>query len=121
MVESTTEKGRGGEDRAVLRLMREGYEIIGRNVRVARCEVDVIARDGELLCFIEVRLRERIDDALYSVNGKKQARIIRAARAYVANLERATPGREPPRCRFDVVVIAGDRTELVKNAFEATR
>ena len=114
--ESTTVKGRRGEDVAVERLVREGYVVVGRNVRVGRGEIDVVARDGDVLVFVEVRRRERAEDAMMSVDAKKQARITAAAGAYVATLT----DEDVPRCRFDVVVVAGDATELVKNAFLAS-
>lgn len=112
---TTTSKGRAGEDLAVLHLERVGYVIVGRNVRAGGGEIDVVARDGEVLCFVEVRRRKRTDDALASVNGKKQARVVKAAAAYLAGMAGATP-----MCRFDVVVVAGDRVDLVRGAFEAT-
>jgi putative endonuclease len=113
MTETTTAKGRNGEDLAVLHLAREGYVVVGRNVRTAGGELDVVAMDGDVLCFVEVRRRGRIDDALLSIDKKKQARLTRAAGAYLARLPQV------PRCRFDVVVVAGERVRLLRNAFEA--
>lgn len=110
---STTDKGRAGEDRAVQALEREGYVVLARNVRAGRGEIDVVATDGSVLCFVEVRRREKIEDAMASVNGKKQHQVVKAARAYLSKLA------EVPSCRFDVVVVAGDRVELFKAAFEA--
>jgi putative endonuclease len=115
---TTTSKGRAGEDLAVLFLERTGYAIVGRNVRAGGYEIDVIARDGDVLCFVEVRRRKRTDDALASVDGKKQARVARAASAYLA---KSFGPAAMPRCRFDVVVIAANRVDLVRGAFEATR
>lgn len=115
---TTTSKGRAGEDLAVLHLERAGYVVVGRNVRAGGGEIDVIARDGDVLCFVEVRRRKRIDDALSSVNARKQARVAKAAAAFLA--AQARSGVAVPMCRFDVVVIAGDRVDLVRGAFEAT-
>lgn len=113
MRESTTARGRAGEDRAVLHLEREGYVVLARNVRTKGGELDVVAKDGEVLCFIEVRRRDKAEDALLSIDRKKQAQVARAAAAYLGTLSSI------PRCRFDVVVVAGERCDLVRNAFEA--
>lgn len=97
----------------MLHLERQGYVIVGRNVRTKGGELDVVARDGDVLCFIEVRRRDKAEDALFSIDAKKQARVTRAARAYLGTLTSI------PRCRFDVVVVARDRCDLVRGAFEA--
>jgi putative endonuclease len=111
---SPTAKGREGEDIAVALLLREGYRVLERNARAGRFELDVIAMDGEVLCFVEVRRRKSIDDALLSVTRQKQADVTRAAKRWIG--ER----RIQPRCRFDVVVVAGGDARLIRNAFEAT-
>jgi putative endonuclease len=98
----------------VLHLEREGYVVVERNLRCAGAEIDIVAQDGDVLCFIEVRRRARAGDALMSVSETKRARITRAASAY---LQRR---RIAPRCRFDVVAVAGERVHLVRAAFEAT-
>ncbi|HEY4222326.1 MAG TPA: YraN family protein [Myxococcota bacterium] len=113
---TTTAKGRVGEDRAVLALEKAGYQIVGRNVRVGRNELDIVAHDGTYLVFVEVRKRERIEDAMFSIDGKKQAAVIRAATAYLARLAQT---QQVPFCRFDVVVLDAFRVEILKNAFEA--
>lgn len=110
---STTEKGKVGEDLAAAFLQRQGYELVARNVRAAGAEIDIVAREGPLLCFVEVRRRKKILDALVSVDGRKQRRLIRAATAYLARLPAM------PRCRFDVVVVSPDGVQLVRGAFEA--
>ena len=114
MPESTTAKGRAGEDLAALALTRAGYSIIARNTRTEGGEIDVVAYDGEVLCFIEVRRRVRSLAAIESVDARKKARLTRAAEAFLQALEGA-----PPRCRFDVVIVADGRASVIKNAFEA--
>lgn len=111
---TTTAKGRAGEDRAVLHLERAGYVIVGRNVRAGHDEIDVVAKDGDYLCFIEVRRRARTVDAMVSITAAKRARIARCASAYIRNMKPA------PFCRFDVVLVQADGCTLVKGAFEAT-
>ncbi|MBI1948302.1 MAG: YraN family protein [Deltaproteobacteria bacterium] len=110
---STTAKGRAGEDLAVAHLERQGYVVVARNVRAGGGEIDIIAREGTLVCFVEVRRRARVLDALVSVDAKKQRRLVRAATAWLARQ------RELPRCRFDVAVVTPAGIELVRGAFEA--
>ena len=110
---STTAVGAAAEDIAVLALQREGYVIVGRNLRIGRGEIDVLARDGTVLCFVEVRRRKTASEALLSIDARKQARLVRAAQGLVVR-ERIT---EP--CRFDVVVVHGHGSaDIIKAAFE---
>ncbi len=81
--------------------MREGLTIVGRNFRTRFGEIDLIARDGGTLVFVEVRMRRspRYGGGLESITAAKRARMLAAANGYLAML-----GREPA-CRFDVVVM----------------
>lgn len=115
---STTERGARAEAHATRLLVEAGYSIVERNYRCKSGELDVVARDGDVLVFVEVR--SRADDehgsAAETVRWGKQRRVIRAARFYLA--ERA-PAYE--RCRFDVVALTGtpDGVDavLLKDAF----
>jgi putative endonuclease len=111
---STTAKGRSAEERAELFLLARGYEIVERNARSAVGEIDLVAREGGDLVFIEVR--SRADDstggAEETVGPFKQGRVVRAAAAYLS--ERAP---EFQTCRFDVVAITGDDIALFQDAF----
>ena len=109
---TTTVKGRIAEDLAVLHLQRIGYIVHARNVRHGKHEIDVVASDGPVLCFVEVRARKSVDEALSSVSLRKQSHLIACARAYIAQQSVTAP------CRFDVVTVVGARVELVKAAFE---
>lgn len=116
--ESTVARGRIAEERAAAFLVREGYVIVERNVRFRGGEIDVVAKDGDTLCFVEVRSRttDQFGGAGATVDAKKQARITRAATFYLARLETAAP-----RCRFDVVTLDGQddapSIALLKDAF----
>jgi putative endonuclease len=102
------------EDRAAALLCDRGYAIVERNYRCRVGEIDVIARDGDTLAFVEVRSRADGDhgSALATVGPAKQRRIARVAAHYLA-------ARRPTAraCRFDVVGITGDDVVLVKDAF----
>lgn len=101
-------------------LARLGYRIVGRNVRLAGSEIDLVAWEGPILCFVEVRARrtDAFGDPALTVNRAKQRRIVRAATAYLARWRRW------PMVRFDVVAVvappAGPRRfQLIRSAFDA--
>ena len=113
----TRGKGRAGEEQAVRWLQRQGYRILERNVVNRGGEIDVIAREGETLCFIEIKARSRTDfgSGLAAVTPAKQRRLARAAALHLAlnGLNGA--------CRFDVLALhwtpVGWEYTLVRNAF----
>jgi putative endonuclease len=95
--------GREGEARAARFLEDRGYRIVARNVRADRVEIDLIARHGKMLVFVEVKSRRKSEHghAAEAVDGRKQRRLRRGAHAWLASnpIEaRRTRGR-----RFDVV------------------
>ncbi|WP_428267480.1 YraN family protein [Haliangium sp.] len=111
---STHVKGQRGEDRAVEYLRAQGYHIVERNYRCRAGEIDIVARDGDALVFVEVRTRaggER-GSALETVTAAKQRRLARVAEAYLA-LRRPSMGA----CRFDVVGITAGEITLIRDAF----
>ena len=96
-------RGRRGETVAVLLLRLKGYRIVSRRVRTRAGEIDIIARSPRgVLCFIEVKMRERGDDAVEAVTRRQQARIARAATLYLAS----RPSLAPFSVRFDIVTVA---------------
>lgn len=100
--------GLWGERLAERHLRKKGYRIIGRRVRFGpRLELDLVARDGEDLVFIEVKTRatEDFGRPLDSVTVEKRQRIVGAAWQYLRRLGR----RRPDYFRFDVVEIVGSR------------
>jgi putative endonuclease len=115
--------GHEGETLARRELERRGYEILACGFRVRGGEIDIVARDGATLVFVEVRTRagDRCGTAAESVTRRKQRQIARVARAYLAA---ETDGPEPS-CRFDVVAVdfAEDghvpRVTVYPAAFEA--
>jgi putative endonuclease len=118
--EDRSARGREGERLAALFLQGEGFEILARNHRTARGEVDLVCREGEVLAFVEVRSRSTGAQGgpEETVGRRKARRVVAAATAWaVANggLERAI--------RFDVVAVTfGDgapRIELFRAAFDA--
>jgi putative endonuclease len=113
--------GKKGEDLAVAYLAGAGYRIIERNYRCLFGEIDIVAREGETLVFVEVKSRrsEAYGDPLLAVGCRKQRKISRIALHYLSDKDlRYRPAR------FDVVAVmllpAGHRIELIRNAFELT-
>ncbi len=121
MPSPTQNWGTHHEDLAETTLVRRGYQILERNWRGGGGELDRIAWDGDILCFIEVRARATADFGIpaQTVDRRKQQKLVRAAQAYLVQLPR------PVMARFDVVSIVDDGqtvlVELYKNAFDAGR
>lgn len=119
--ESTTRgRGRVGEDAGSAWLSRHGYVILERNHASRIGEIDVIARHGDTLCFVEIKARQddRLGSPLEAVHRRKQRQIARVAGLYLAESDWSGP------CRFDVLGMeldeAGEwRFQLIRNAFEA--
>ena len=116
---TTTQRGQRGEALAADYLRQQGYGILQQNFRGKRGELDIIAEDDGVLCFVEVRTRESADhgDPLETVDRNKQRRLIKTAQAYLAGLD-ATPAE----IRFDVLGIVyqpSPRYALIRGAFEA--
>lgn len=82
-------------------LEARGLRLVERNYRCRFGEIDLVMREGETLVFVEVRLRSHpgFGGAAASITAAKRARLLRAARHYLAGLPRA------PQCRFDAVLL----------------
>lgn len=112
--------GDAAEQAACAHLAANGCRIVARNVRYREGELDVVALDGGVLAFVEVRLRSgaRFGGAGASVDAFKRRRIVRAAQHYLA--ERYGAGGKLPPCRFDVITAdASGVTEWIREAFAA--
>jgi putative endonuclease len=116
-------RGRGWdwEREAERHLVARGYVILERNARLAGAEIDLIAEENGVVCFVEVKGRsggEGFGLPEEAVDAEKRRRIARAAAAY---LERK--GGDALPCRFDVVRVRespdGVRVDLLRDAFDA--
>jgi putative endonuclease len=112
--------GKSGEELACTELQRRGYAILDRRYRTRFGEIDIVARDGEVTVFIEVKARagRTFGDGAAAVTPWKQRRVAQMAIDYV------TRHRLHDRpCRFDVVAVeltAGPpRVEVYRGAFDA--
>ncbi|MCB9555074.1 MAG: YraN family protein [Deltaproteobacteria bacterium] len=118
--DSTTARGQRAEALACAHLIENGYRIIERNVRARIGEIDIVAEEGEVLCFVEVRSKHDAEhgDPLETINRPKQRRILRAAERYLA------ADQAQRYVRFDVIGIVYQpelQVTLVRDAFDATR
>ncbi|MBI2194476.1 MAG: YraN family protein [Planctomycetes bacterium] len=118
---SGTPLGDAGEDVAAAFLQKHGYRILERNYAYPGGEIDLIAAEGDVLVFVEVKTRSSRDrvSPMLAVTRRKQKLVQRAAERFIVQLRL----RRPP-VRFDVVtVILGDTPDrrpdiqLFKNAF----
>lgn len=113
------ELGRAGEEAAAARLKRSGLSILKRNYTCTRGEIDIVALDGQVICFVEVKTRR--PDAMLpperSVTSAKRRQVRRVAKHYLRahNLQNRT-------CRFDIASViypvSGEPSvEFIRNAF----
>lgn len=107
-------KGAAAEQAAAEFLASRSLRVLERNFRVRGGEIDLVCRDGGSVVFVEVRSRSRSDygGAAASITAAKQARLILAARHWLAG-----HGEQP--CRFDCIVIDGAGLEWIQDAFRA--
>lgn len=115
-VENKRTIGKKKEELAEQYLKSQGYEILEKNFYSHAGEIDIIAKDGTYLVFVEVKYRKSLSQGYASeaVNVRKQQRIYRVAAYYLH--KNGYPADATP-CRFDVVSIQGEQITLIKNAF----
>jgi putative endonuclease len=111
--------GKKGEDIAVAYLKSRGYRIVERNYKCPLGEIDIVARDGDSIVFVEVKSRksEEFGDPQLAVGLEKQKKVSRISLMYLKEKH-----LYPCNARFDVVAIKmlpdGSTIELIQNAFE---
>ena len=107
-------EGKLGEVRAEQYLADLGYVILERNFKSAGSEIDLIARDGDAIVFVEVKTRmsTRAYSGREAVTAAKQRRICKGAMYYM--MRRGLLNRQ---ARFDVIEIQGTRVSHILNAF----
>ena len=112
--------GQASEHLAEQFLVAKGYRIIERNLRTAVGELDLVAEDGDVLVFVEVKGRtsEAFGGALEAVDYRKQAKLVKLASQYLAQRHLSQKA-----CRFDVVLVQGRsghpvQIQHLQNAFD---
>ena len=106
------EIGKIGENKAKDYLVRRGYKIICRNYNIKGGEIDIISKDNDCVCFVEVKTRtnDEYGAPMEAVGYTKQQRIKKAANVYIAKI-----GHDI-ECRFDVIEVFYNPDSLFKIA-----
>jgi putative endonuclease len=114
--------GQAGESAAEEYLRRKGYRILARNLRSSLGELDLVAEDGQVLVFVEVKARrtDAFGGAIHAVHHRKQEKLIRLAAQYLVRHH-----IKDRLCRFDVVLLQGPKAvaphiEHIQHAFEVS-
>jgi len=114
--------GQIGEEAAIAFLEHQGFSILEKNFQNKLGEIDIIAQDGDVICFIEVKTRKTsaFGSPFESVTPAKQRQIIRVAVSYLK-----FKGKSDMQARFDVIAVfledgRAQKVEIIKNAFECS-
>jgi putative endonuclease len=109
--------GLSAESRAAMFLIAKGYRIVARRWRTPFGEIDIVARRRRALVFVEVKARERADDAAEAVTERTKRRIVAAAELWLAH----HPDDTGSEIRFDVMLVTPGRIpHHIANAFDTT-
>jgi len=109
--------GLSAESRAAMLLIAKGYRILARRWKTPLGEIDIVARRRRELVFVEVKARDRLDDAAEGVSERNKRRIVAAAELWLAK----QPDDAQSFIRFDVVLVApGRMPRHIVNAFDAS-
>ncbi len=110
------EVGSDKENVAAAYLEKKGYFIIQKNYRVRQGEIDIVARDGDTLVFVEVKYRKNLSSGhpLEAITPSKIKQISRTALFYL-NQNKISVDNTP--IRFDVIGILGEEITHIENAF----
>jgi putative endonuclease len=110
------QRGLSAESRAALLLIAKAYRILARRWKTPFGEIDIIARRGGGVVFVEVKARGSLDEAVEAVTDRTQRRIIAAAELWLARHPQHANGD----VRFDVIVVTpGKLPRHIVNAFSA--
>jgi putative endonuclease len=119
MLNNRQKYGKESESLAVGILKKKGYDILQTNYMTKLGEIDIVAREGNTLVFVEVKARRssRYGDPKFSITWHKQKKISMTALCYLKET-----GQMKVKARFDVVTIQpglnSPKIEIIKNAFD---
>jgi putative endonuclease len=115
IMKNTTAVGKHAEDLAAKYLQDQKYEIIDRNYRDRFCEIDIIARNKECICFVEVKFRNTTDfgGGFGAIHSDKQRRLQQSAEYWLSS----HPEFQALQPRIDVIAVdQNDQIEHLENA-----
>ncbi len=106
--------GEAAERRAAELLIENGYVVLEQRYRFHRHDIDLVARRGSLVVFVEVKTRgaSRYGRAVQAVHARKQRELVRGASAWLQR-----HGKPGDVARFDVIVFEGGKAEWLQSAF----
>ncbi len=107
--------GVAAEAIAATALAADGWEVLARRARTAAGEIDLVARRGDMVAFVEVKARPTLSDAAHALTPRQSLRLLRAAEILLA----AHPDWALGELRFDVLLV--DRTGCVRRVADALR
>jgi len=107
-------RGLAGEEQAIQYLLSRGWHVLAHRFRVGHKEIDLIARQGNLVAFIEVKARRgtAFGSPLEAVTGAKRRELVKAARVWVDR-----HGRPADVYRFDCIALIDNKLEHLADAF----
>jgi putative endonuclease len=107
-------RGLAAEEAAIRYLQSRGWHVVAHRFRAGRIEIDVVARQGSLVAFVEVKARrgQAFGTPFEAVTGAKRRELVRAARVWIDRF-----GRADDVYRFDCVGIQDGRLEHLEDAF----
>jgi putative endonuclease len=108
-------RGRLAEHLAAAAYFLRGYQIVARRFRAPGGEIDLIARKGRLLAFIEVKMRANADDAVNAVTPASRSRFEAAAASFLAR----RPQLAGFMVRYDIAAVTGWSVRLLRDAWRA--
>lgn len=106
-------RGMIAEIYAILYLTLKGYRILAWRYKTPVGEVDIVAKRGRVISFVEVKLRPDVDSGLYAITPRAQQRIVRAAGHFMVS----HPRLQALSQRFDALVVCGFRLRHLDNAW----
>ena len=107
-------RGLAGEEQAMQYLLSRGWHIVAHRFRVGHTELDLVARQGSLVAFVEVKTRRgtAFGSPLEAVTGAKRRELVKAARVWVDRF-----GRPTDVYRFDCIAVVDGKLEHLADAF----
>jgi len=110
----STTKGRAAEDAATKYLTKKGYEILDRNRRLGRGELDIVALLDYILVFVEVKGHQNRMSSLEAMHQDKQQRMVSAAQTWLGQ----HPKYSHYQCRFDLMIVTPSTIKLLPSKVE---
>ncbi|OIP99239.1 MAG: YraN family protein [Zetaproteobacteria bacterium CG2_30_46_52] len=98
----STRKGNKAEIAAERHLKMLGYDILDRNARLGKGELDIVASKDDILAFVEVKGHQRYESSLEAMHDDKCQRLISAAKVWLSK----HPDYQDFQCRFDVMIVS---------------